>query len=240
MPQETANALGQARRALQQLAARGVGAVTASARPKMRPRSFQASGSTAAAAGRGTRRVTRARFSGMKWLVATSGLPVRAAALATPRPTHEVRLGVHDVRVDLLEHRGGGGRDLPRHAHLEVRPHEVRVRAHAVHGDAVVHDLAGRPARRGGDDVDVVPAPREAARQPLGEPGGAVDVGWVGLGRDQDAQRGGHFRRFLPGSPARGACEPVAGGGFGVVAGQHTDARGGGERRDDEDGPVRG
>ena len=71
--------------------------------------------------------------------------------------------------------------------------------------------------------MHVVPAPREAARQPLGEPGGAVDVGWVGLDRDEDAQRGGHVRRSSRvrcglrcwGHRRGGACASRAGAGRG-------------------------
>jgi hypothetical protein len=86
MPQDTGNASGSPARPTSSSTARGVGAVTTSARRNTRPRSFQASEWYTGCSSRGIGEYA-ARFSGIRWLVATSGRPARCAARTTPRPT---------------------------------------------------------------------------------------------------------------------------------------------------------
>ena len=130
-------------------------------------------------------------------------------------PDHDVRLTVHDVGLDGVEH-------LARVVLAAPGPHEaqpvVRGPAHAgqpVHGEVLALDVLGEhavvavPDARG-DDVHVVAAAGEARGEALREAGGAVDVGREGVGGDHDRQRTcGH-------GLSRGVCGGCRGFGHGV------------------------
>jgi hypothetical protein len=111
-------------------------------------------------------------------------------------PDLEVRLHVHDVRAYRpqrpLRPRGG------RAGQTGAEPILARDAA----GAQPVHRRHAVPLDRGRGrtgvgrrhDVHLVPPPGEAGGKSRGEPGGTVDVGRVGVGADQDAQRTGHGR----------------------------------------------